>query len=189
MSASVPIKTERQWFKRKVRSIVQHTPNDLTNIAFAATECPSIHRLASLNIQGHEACIRAKPCISDETAKMLTVQMFKIRAGRTVATARHLQRCMDDPMVNPPILQRRRLALNKPPPWRRSKDWPPSYSSRACRKTAFSTTVLEGEPMQKKARKTDAEELNAKGSKEQEEATQGERHKICDSDSQEDISE
>ena len=66
------IKTERDAFKKNVRIVIQCTADNLTEIAFSANECQSIHRFKALNVHGHEACIRARPVLNQQQVKDLT---------------------------------------------------------------------------------------------------------------------
>ena len=75
------VRTLRDEFKKVVRLIVQCTADDLTRIAFSANECPNIHRLRSLNVMGHEACIRARPELTHQQVHQLTVNMLQLEAG------------------------------------------------------------------------------------------------------------
>ena len=116
----------------------------LTGIAFSANECQSIHRLRTLNIHGHEACIRARPAISQQQVQMLTVNILQLKAGTSKKLEERIKAEMLQPSSAPPTLQRRRLALRKPPTWRKGRCWPPAYvDSRASCKTAFDVSHNE----------------------------------------------
>ena len=96
-----------------VRKVVQYTPDDLTKNCFSASRCPEVHRFQALNVIGHEACCRVRPVLTPELEIQLTWHMLQMKAGSTKKNLDAAKAYMQQPNGQPPILQRRKLALFK----------------------------------------------------------------------------
>ena len=119
--AAATTKEERTLFKGRVRKVIQYTPDDLTKIAFAASRCPEVHRFRGLNVIGHEACCRVRPVLEPHVQQQLTLHMLQLKADMNKNILEAARAYMHQPSGTPPVLQRKRLALGKAPPWRKGK--------------------------------------------------------------------
>ena len=87
------LKIQLAEFKKLVRYIVKETPDYLTQIVFSHDD--KNQRMSGLNIDGHQAAIRAIPCITDQAWKEVFVALVKQKAGYKSQHARIAAKVID----------------------------------------------------------------------------------------------